>query len=126
MYFIEIHIFERQINKYLASSLGTPRTTSMPFVFDRKFLSCLLFVVMTFRILWRLPTILKTSNKSVWSNAFWYVKVCIFYVYVYSESLYITLYIEIKQMLKNFFLGQNKRYKKCTLFSFTSSNSSQF
>ena len=29
------------------------------------------------RIHWRLSTILKTSNKSVRSNAFWYLKVCI-------------------------------------------------
>ena len=31
------------------------------------------------RIHWRISTILKTSNKSVWSNGFWYVKVCIFW-----------------------------------------------
>ena len=31
------------------------------------------------RIHWRLSMILKTSNKSVWSNAFWYVKVCVFW-----------------------------------------------
>ena len=29
------------------------------------------------RIHWRLSTILNTSNKSVWSNVFWYIKVCI-------------------------------------------------
>ena len=28
---------------------------------------------------WRLSTILKTSNKSMWSNVFWYAKVCIFW-----------------------------------------------
>ena len=27
----------------------------------------------------KLSTIFKTSNKSVWSNVFWYVKVCIFW-----------------------------------------------
>ena len=31
------------------------------------------------RIHWRLSTILETSNKSVWSNVSWYVKVCIFW-----------------------------------------------
>ena len=31
------------------------------------------------RIHWRLSTILETSNESVWSNVFWYVKVCIFW-----------------------------------------------
>ena len=29
---------------------------------------------------WGLSTILKTSNKRVWSNVFWYVKVCIFWM----------------------------------------------
>ena len=31
------------------------------------------------RMQWKLLTILETSNKSVWSNAFWCVKVCIFW-----------------------------------------------
>ena len=31
------------------------------------------------KIQWRLSTILETSNKSVWSNIFWYVKICIFW-----------------------------------------------
>ena len=35
--------------------------------------------------------------------------------YMYSESLFNALYIEIKQMFKNSF-RQNKRYKKYTLF----------
>ena len=47
---------------------------------------------------WRLSTILKTSNKSLWTNVFWYVKVCIFWKCIQ----YTTLYIEIKQMLKKF------------------------
>ena len=75
------------------------------------------------RIHWRLSTILKTSSESLWSSAFWYVK-----VYIYSESSFNTLYIEIKtQMLKKV-----TSYKKCKtlqkilFFSFASSNSSQF
>ena len=31
------------------------------------------------RIHWGLSTILKTSNTSLWSNIFWYEKVCIFW-----------------------------------------------
>ena len=31
------------------------------------------------KIQWGLSTILRTSNKSVWSNIFWYVKVCKFW-----------------------------------------------
>ena len=31
------------------------------------------------RLNWRLSMILKTSSKSVWSNAFWYIEVCIFW-----------------------------------------------
>ena len=61
----------------------------------------------------------KNRQKSVWSNVFCYVK------YVHSESVFNTLYIEIKHMLKNS-SKQNKWYKKCLLFSFASSNSSQF
>ena len=34
---------------------------------------------MKLRIHWRLSTISKASNKSQWSNHFWYVKVCIFW-----------------------------------------------
>ena len=56
------------------------------------------------RIHWRLFPILKASNKSVWKNVFWYVKVCIFWKCI--------------QMLKKIFFRQNKRYKKCPLFSF--------
>ena len=43
------------------------------------------------RILWRLLTILKTNKKSVWNSVFLYVK-----KYVYFESVFNTLYIEIK------------------------------
>ena len=42
---------------------------------------------------WRLSTILKTRNKSIWSNVFWYVKVYIIRK-VYS------ICFEIKQFLK--------------------------
>ena len=55
------------------------------------------------RIHWRLLTILETSNKKVWSKVFWY-----------------------KTNLKKIPLGQNKRDKRCPLFSFASSKSSQF
>ena len=47
------------------------------------------------------------------------------YKYVYSESVFNTQYIEIKQILKKISFGQNKRYKKCPFFSFASSNSAQ-
>ena len=40
-----------------------------------------------------------------------------------SESLFSTMYFEIKGV-KNFFFRQNKGYKKCILFSFARSNSS--
>ena len=39
---------------------------------------------------WRLSTILEASNKSLWNNVFWYVKVCIFW------SVFNTLYIKMK------------------------------
>ena len=49
------------------------------------------------RIYWRLLTILKTSNKSVWSNVFWYVKVCIFW-----KCIQYTIHWDKTQMLKKF------------------------
>ena len=49
------------------------------------------------RIHWRLSTILKTSNKSVWSNVFWYVKVCIFW-----KCIQYTIHWDKTQMLKKF------------------------
>ena len=39
----------------------------------------LLFMVLKLRIHWRLSTILKISNKSVWRKVFWYVEACIFW-----------------------------------------------
>ena len=49
---------------------------------------------------WRLSKIFKANNKCVWSNVFWYVKM---WKYLYSETLFNTLFIEIKQKcLKKF------------------------
>ena len=48
------------------------------------------------------------------------------YKYVYSENAINTLYIEINKNLKEILFRQNKQYKKYSLFSFASSNSSQF
>ena len=42
------------------------------------------------RIHWRLSAIFKKSNKSIWSNVFWYIK-------IYSESVFNTLLIQIKR-----------------------------
>ena len=50
-----------------------------------------------FKIKWRLSTILKTRKKSVWSDAFWYVKVCIFLEYIQC-----TIHWDKTQMLKKF------------------------
>ena len=67
---------------------------------------------------------LETSNKSVSSNVFWYVK------YAYSESVFNALYIEIKHKhwdkTQTVFFGKNKRYQKCLLLSFTNSNHHSF
>ena len=73
------------------------------------------------RIHWRLLTILKTSNKSVWNNVFWYVKVCIFW-----KCIQYTIHWDKTQIFNKISSWQNKRYKKCPLFSVASSNSSQF
>ena len=49
------------------------------------------------RIHWRLSTILKTSNKSVWKNLFWYVKVCIFWKFIQD-----TIHWDKTKILKKF------------------------
>ena len=49
------------------------------------------------QIHWRLSTILETSNKSVWSNVFWYVKVCIFW-----KCIQYTIHWDKTQMFKKF------------------------
>ena len=49
------------------------------------------------QIHWRLSTILETSNKSVWSNVFWYVKVCIFW-----KCIQYTIHWDKTQILKKF------------------------
>ena len=46
--------------------------------------------------------------------------------FVYSESVFNTLYIEIKQKCCKISFGQNKRYKKGPFFPFANSNLSQF
>ena len=71
---------------------------------------------------WRLSTILKTSNKSVWSNISWYVKVYIFRKFIQntiqwgktqvlkkipSDKINITKNTNVKKST----FGQNKRYK---------------
>ena len=49
------------------------------------------------RILLRLSTILKSSNKSVWSNVFWYVKVCMLW-----KCIQYTIHWDKTEMLKEF------------------------
>ena len=71
------------------------------------------------RIHWRLSTILKTSKK------LYEVMIFDMWKYVYFESVFNTLYIEIKLNVKKISFRQ-KRSKKCPLFSFVRSNSSQF
>ena len=97
--------------------------------FTRKHLQCVLFLIKlqdwgtatSLRIHWSLSTIWKTSHKSVWSNLFWYEK------YIYSESLFSTIYIETKHKCwKNSFRQKKKNVTKKHFFSFANSNSSQF
>ena len=62
------------------------------------------------RIQWRLSTILKTSIRRVWSNAFWYVK-----VYIFWKFIQYTIHWDKTLALKNFF-GQNNSYKNALSF----------
>ena len=61
-----------------------------------------------------------TTSKKVYEVMFFDMQ-----KYVYSESVFNTLYIEIKQMLKEFPSDKISGTKNA-LFSFASSNSSQF
>ena len=47
------------------------------------------------RIHWRLSAIIKTNNKSVWSNAFWYVT-----VFVFWKCIQYAIHWDKTQMLK--------------------------
>ena len=55
----------------------------------------------------------KNKQKSVWSNVFRYVKLCIFW-----KCIQCTTYWDKTQMLKKFLLTKKrkKQYKKCPLF----------
>ena len=57
----------------------------------------LTYTLSSLRIYWRLLMILKTSNKSVWRNDFWYLKVCIFW-----KCIRYTIHWDKTQMLKKF------------------------
>ena len=64
------------------------------------------------RIHSRLSTILKTSNKSVWSNIFWYVKVSIFW-----KCIQCTIHRAKTQVLKKF-PSDKKTVRKMLSFFF--------
>ena len=63
------------------------------------------------RIHWRLLAILKTRNKSVWSNVFWYVKVDIFWKFIQYTILW-----DKAQMLKKFPLDKMNGTKNALFF----------
>ena len=65
------------------------------------------------RIDWRPLTVLEISYRSVWTNVFWYVK-----VYMFWKCIQYTIHWDKTQTP----FGQNKRYKKCPLFSFARSS----
>ena len=90
-----------------------PTSQSMILFFWRKLANFLI----PLRIRWRYSTILKTSNKSAWSNIFWYVKVCIFW-----KCIQYAIHWAKTQMLKKF-PSDKINDTKSALFSFVSSNS---
>ena len=48
-------------------------------IFFWNLFSMKVLIITLLRIHWRLLTILEISNKRVWSDVFWYLKVCIFW-----------------------------------------------
>ena len=63
-------------------------------------------------------TIWKTSKKVYDVMLFWYVKVCIFWKCIQYVEINIMYTLRQKVNVKKISFGQNKRYKKCTLFFF--------
>ena len=56
----------------------------------------------------------KTIQRGIWSNVLWYLKLYIFWKFIYWNY---TIHWDKTQTLKKISFGQNKRYKKCSLFS---------
>ena len=63
----------------------------------------------------------KSKAKKLWSNAFWYEK-----VYIFWKFIQYTRYWDEKQILKKISFRQNKCYNKCTLFSYSSTFNLRF
>ena len=62
---------------------------------------------------WRLLKILKTGNKSVWSNSFWYMK-----VYIFSKCIQYTIHWDKTQIFKKCPLDEIIDPKKMSFFFF--------
>ena len=68
-----------------------------PYLSQRRFGRASSVHFQALRIHWRFSTILNTSNKNVWSNVFWNLKVGIFW-----KCIQYTIHWDKTQMLKNF------------------------
>ena len=71
------------------------------------------YFVLPLRIHWRLLTVLKTNNKSVWSNIFWYVIVCVF-----CKCIQYMIYWDKTQMVKKFPLDKITGIQKLPSYFF--------
>ena len=71
------------------------------------------YFVLPLRIHWRLLTVLKTSNKSVWSNVFWYVIVCVF-----CKCIQYMIYWDKTKMVKRFPLDKITSIQKLPSYFF--------
>ena len=69
------------------------------------------FAFLHLTIHWTLSPILKTSNKSVWSNGFWHVK-----AYILCKFIQYTIHWDKRQMLKDFSLDKINGTKNTLLF----------
>ena len=90
----KIYIFELSIDNENNIEKPLPINLIWPFKHFHIAMKNWLLIISghTLRIHLKLSIILKTSNKGVWSNAFWYVKLCIKYVIHWNKT----------QMLKQF------------------------
>ena len=79
-------------------------------LFTCSFILYFLCLLVDLGICWGLSTILKTSNKILWNNVFWRLK-----VYIFWKFIQYTIHWNKAQIVKKIPFKQNKRSKKWTL-----------
>ena len=117
--FLDLYVFSL-IHQNLDTSFGEPKIgpqnrtniEKLKIVFKiRKYYLQIIFFLMVIKDLCFKDTLkalnnFKKKQKSVWSNAFWSVKVCIFW-----KCIQYTIHWDKTQLLKKTSFGHNKQYR---------------